>query len=184
MLETAYAHDGQVLVCGNGGSAADSEHIVGELMKGFARTRPVSAAVREQLKTASPETGAYLADHLQGALRALSLVSQTSLTTAFSNDVAPDMVFAQQVFGYGRPGDVLWGISTSGTSKNVVHAAHVARARGLGTLAFTGLEGGELAACSDVSIQVPFTETPAIQESHVVVYHALCLALEDRFFGP
>lgn len=184
MLEATYARDGQVLVCGNGGSAADSEHIVGELMKGFARPRPISAAVRDQLEAAAPDTGGYLADHLQGALRTISLVSQTSLTTAFSNDVAPDMAFAQQVFGYGRPGDVLWAISTSGNSKNVVHAAHVARARGLGTLAFTGLEGGDLAACADVAVRVPFTDTASIQESHIVVYHALCLALETRFFGP
>ncbi len=184
LLESAYADDRQVLVCGNGGSAADSEHIVAELMKGFALPRPVSTAVREQLALSSPETGVYLADHLQGALRAISLVSQTGLATAFSNDVAPDMAFAQQVFGYGRPGDVVWGISTSGTSANVVHAVQVGRARGLGTLGLTGRDGGALAAHCDVAIRVPCTVTAEIQERHLAVYHALCLALEARFFGP
>ncbi|WP_420454332.1 D-sedoheptulose-7-phosphate isomerase [Rubrivirga sp.] len=184
LLELAYADDGQVLVCGNGGSAADSEHIVAELMKGFALPRAVPASVRERLALSSPETGSYLADHLQGALRAVSLVSQTSLATAFSNDVAPDMAFAQQVYGYGRPGDVVWGISTSGNSANVVHALEVGRALGLRTLGLTGRDGGALAACCDVVVRVPYVDTAAVQERHVAVYHALCLALEARFFGP
>lgn len=183
VLEASFARDGQVLVCGNGGSAADSEHIVAELMKGFALSRPIPSHVRQQLAEASPDTGVYLADHLQGALRAISLVSQTGLATAFANDVAPDMAFAQQVFGYGRPGDVLWAISTSGDSANVVHAARVARARGLGTLALTGAGGGTLAGCCDVAIRVPATDTPGVQEQHLAVYHALCLALEARFFS-
>ena len=184
LLERSYTDDGQVLVCGNGGSAADSEHVVAELMKGFALPRPVPTSVRERLVASAPETGGYLADHLQGALRAVSLVSQTSLATAFSNDVAPDMAFAQQVYGYGRRGDVVWGISTSGDSANVVHALEVGRALGLRTLGLTGRDGGALAARCDVVVRVPYTETAAVQERHLAVYHALCLALETRFFGP
>ena len=123
---TATARVAKLLICGNGGSAADSEHIVGELMKGYFSRRPVPQAVRDRLASAFPENGLYLADHLQGALPAISLVSQTSLMTAFANDVAADMIYAQQVYGYGVEGDVLIGISTSGTSKNVVYALQVA----------------------------------------------------------
>lgn len=183
-LEAAFTAGGTVLVCGNGGSAADSEHIVAELMKGFALPRPLPATDRRQLEAAFPETGARLADHLQGALPAISLVSQTSLATAFANDVAPDMAFAQQVYGYGRPGDVVWGISTSGASANVIHAMQVARARGLRTLGLTGRSGGELAGLCDVTICVPHDDTATIQERHLALYHALCLALEAHFFGP
>ena len=183
-LAAAFAGGGQLLVCGNGGSAADAEHIVGELMKGFALPRPVPDAVRRQLAEAAPDAADYLADHLQGALPAISLVSHTSLTTAFSNDVAADLAFAQQVYGYGRPGDVVWGISTSGNSKNVVHALQVARARGLATVGLTGPGGGAVAGVADVTVRVPGADTAAVQEHHIAVYHALCRALEARFFGP
>ena len=179
----AYAAGGQLLVCGNGGSASDAEHIVGELMKGFALPRPVPADVRQQLIGAFPDHADYLADHLQGALPTISLVSHTSLMTAFSNDVAADMAFAQQVYGYGRPGDVVWGISTSGNSANVVHALQVGRARGLATVALTGEGGGQMAEIADVAIQVPYADTAEVQERHIAVYHAICRALETRFFG-
>lgn len=182
-LEGAFASGGTLLVCGNGGSAADSEHIVGELMKGFALPRPIPDDTRRQLADAAPGNARYLADHLQGALPAISLVSQTSLATAFANDVAPDMAFAQQVYGYGRAGDVVWGISTSGTSANVIHAMQVGRARGLKTLGLTGRSGGALTTFCDVCIRVPHDDTPTIQERHLTIYHALCLALEQRFFG-
>ncbi|MDX1497351.1 MAG: SIS domain-containing protein [Salinisphaeraceae bacterium] len=183
LLETTYAQGGKLLICGNGGSAADSEHIVGELMKGFTLSRPVPHDVRQRLTSAFPDNGRYLADHLQGALPAISLVSQTGLITAFANDVAGDMIFAQQVYGYGRSGDVTWGISTSGNSRNVIHALQVGQAVGLKTLGLTGQSGGQMAALCDVTICVPWRETADVQERHLAIYHALCTALEVRFFG-
>jgi len=181
MMET-FRGGGKALICGNGGSAADSEHIVGELMKGFKLKRSLPKAQREQLISASPEDGQYLADHLQGALPAVSLVSQTSLTSAFINDVASDMVFAQQVLGYGKPGDVLLGLSTSGNAKNVVNAVKVAKAIGLKAIGLTGKSGGALKNLCDVTIRVPAAETYAVQEYHLPVYHALCAMLEQEFF--
>jgi D-sedoheptulose 7-phosphate isomerase len=182
ILVACYRQGGKVLVCGNGGSASDSEHIVGELMKGYLSRRPLPADVRQQLGEAFPETGAYLADHLQGALPAISLVSQTSLVTAFANDVAPEMVFAQQVYGYGRPGDVLIGISTSGNSQNVLYAVQVARARGLHTIGLTGAGGGALGVTCTATIAVPAEPVAEIQEGHIAIYHAICAALEAAFF--
>jgi D-sedoheptulose 7-phosphate isomerase len=182
LLSESYRKGGKVLLCGNGGSAGDSEHIVGELMKGFTSKRPVPEAVRSMLSKAFPEDGEYLSNHLQGALPAISLVSQTSLITAFANDVAADMIFAQQVYGYGLKGDVLIGISTSGTSKNVVHALQVARAMSLRTIGLTGRSGGKMKAVCDVTICVPAESTPEVQQRHIAVYHALCLMLEEEFF--
>ena len=183
LLSDAYGKGGKVLICGNGGSAADSEHLVGELMKGYLRPRPISAAMRQALVAAHPADGQYLADHLQGALPAISLVSQTALLTAYANDVAADMVFAQQVYGYGRAGDVVIGISTSGRSKNVIYALQVGRALGLGTLGFTGQGGGLMPALCDVTIRVPWTQTADIQERQLAIYHALCGLLEEAFFA-
>ena len=175
---------GKVLICGNGGSAADSEHIVGELMKGFHRKRPVSAELRTQLMDAyGSQDGNLLADNLQGAIPAISLVSHTALITAFMNDVDPAMVFAQQVLGYGKPGDCLIALSTSGNSKNVVNAARLAQTLGLKTIGLTGETGGALASLCTVCIQVPSTSTPIIQQYHQVVYHALCAALEEALFA-
>jgi D-sedoheptulose 7-phosphate isomerase len=182
LLHATFAGGGKVLLCGNGGSAADCEHIVGELMKGYQAPRPLAAEVRAQLAAAFPQEGAYLADHLQGALPAISLVSQSGLITAFANDVAPDMVFAQQVYGYGRPGDALIAISTSGNSANVVNAVRVARAFGLHTLGFTGAAGGQLQSLCDVTVCVPSSQTATVQEYHLPIYHALCELLEDAFF--
>lgn len=173
---------GQILVCGNGGSAADSEHIVGELMKGFRSERRLTPSERDRLEREWGEAGAYLAGRLQGALPAISLTSQVGLVTAVANDVAADMVFAQQVHGYGRPGDALLAISTSGSSRNVVNAVMVARTRGLATIGLTGGGGGELARLCDVAIRVPFEETARIQERHLPIYHALCAKLEREFF--
>ena len=184
LLSACYRNGGLVLVCGNGGSAADSEHIVGELMKGFLSQRPVDAATRSKLLEALPNDGAYLSDHLQGALPAISLVSHAALTSAYANDVAPDMVFAQQVYGYGRPGDVLFALSTSGNSTNVVRALQVARALGLRTVGLTGSEGGRMRDLCDVAIRVPFDRVVEIQERHLPVYHALCTMLEAAFFAP
>ncbi len=182
LLRIMFEAGGTLLICGNGGSAADCEHIVGELMKGFRSKRPLSPDRRALLCAAEPEHGDYLADHLQGALPAISLVSQSGLMTAFANDVAPDMVFAQQVYGYGRAGDTLLGISTSGTSRNVLHALRVARAMKLRTIGLTGQDGGTMVGLCDVTIRVPYTDTARIQERHLPIYHTLCAMLEETFF--
>ena len=182
-LRDSFSQGGKLLICGNGGSAADSEHMVGELMKGFKLKRPLPDEDRQKFVNAFPEDGPYLAEHLQGALPALSLVSQSALFTAFANDVAADMVYAQQVYGYGRPNDVLLGISTSGDAENVLNALRVAKALGLGTLGLTGQSGGRMRALCDVTICAPFTEVFEIQERHLPIYHTLCLMLEQAFFG-
>jgi D-sedoheptulose 7-phosphate isomerase len=183
LLSGSFRRGGKLLVCGNGGSAADSEHIVGELMKGFHSRRPIPEADRARLAVAGGEEGRYLAERLQGALPAISLVSQVSLATAVANDVAADMVFAQQVYGYGRRGDALLGISTSGNAANVLNALRAARAFGLGTLGLTGAEGGRMKGLCDVLIRVPASSTPEVQLWHLKVYHALCTLLELEFFG-
>lgn len=176
LLSGCYENDGAVYVCGNGGSAADAEHIVGELMKSFTGHRPLPKDFTERLQDD------YITAHLEGALRAVSLTGQVSLSTAFANDVAHDLVFAQQVFGYGRSGDICWGLSTSGNSKNVLHALKTARAKGMKTLGMTGQGGGRMAESCDVCIRAPETETYKVQELHLPVYHTLCRMLEDRFF--
>jgi D-sedoheptulose 7-phosphate isomerase len=183
ILRECFSDGGKVLVCGNGGSAADSEHIVSELMKGFMLRRPLPESTRKRLLETCPENGRYLAGHLQGALPAISLVSQTSLITAYANDVAADMIFAQQVSGYGKTGDVVIGLSTSGNSPDVVHALQVGRALGLRTISFTGPGGEAVRPYSDVEIRVPAKEPPAIQEQHESIYHALCGMLEEEFFS-
>jgi phosphoheptose isomerase len=172
-----------IMTCGNGGSAADAGHITGELMKGFKLKRPVTPEERETLKSAFPGEGDYLADNLQRGIPALSLSDQTALTSAFINDVAPDMVFAQQVFGYGRAGDVLVAISTSGNSRNVVNACRVAKAFQIKTIGLTGEPGGRMKDLCDVAIRVPACETYRIQEYHLPVYHALCAMLETAHYS-
>ncbi len=174
LLYDCYAAGGKLQVCGNGGSAADCEHIVGELMKGFHKKR--------ELPAESP-VPADIAAGLQGALPAISLVSQSGLCTAFINDCAPDLVFAQQVYGYCKPGDVLLGLSTSGNSANVAAAARTARALGGKTLAVTGESGGRLALLCDVCVRLPSCDTASIQELTLPVYHTLCALLEDAFFA-
>ena len=177
-----YRNGGKIMTCGNGGSAADALHIVGELMKSFVLPRPVDEETKSRLNELREDSG-YIIANLQKALPALSLVSETALITAFSNDQAPDMVFAQQVYGYGNEGDVLISISTSGNSKNVVYASEVAAAKGLTVVALTGATGGRLKSLADILINVPETETYKIQELHLPVYHAICLAVENAFFG-
>jgi D-sedoheptulose 7-phosphate isomerase len=183
LLRRSVLNGGKVLVCGNGGSASDSEHIVGELMKGFNLKRPLSPQQTAALEAANPGEGALLASKLQGTIAAVSLVSQTGLITAIANDTDADMIFAQQVLGIGRRGDVLLALSTSGNSRNVVAAAKVARAFGLKVLALTGEGGGRLAPLADVAIRVPATHVAEIQELHLPVYHWLCAQLEDDLFG-
>lgn len=184
LLQNCLAMGKKILVCGNGGSAADSEHIVGELMKGFHLKRPVDTQFRHRLNEHfGDENGEDLADHLQGAMPAISLVSQSALLTAFMNDVDASMVFAQQVYGYGKPGDCLLVLSTSGNSKNIIKAVQVAAACGVKTIGMTGENGGELAPLCEVCIRVPSNSTPVIQQYHQKVYHALCAELEVHFFG-
>ena len=181
-LVECFASGGKLLIAGNGGSAADAEHMVGELMKSFVKRRPVSPALKEALVAADPEAGAELADTLQGALPAIALDGHPALGTAWINDCNPLMGFAQQVLGYGKSGDVLIAVSTSGTSRNVLHAVTVAKALGLRTVGLTGRSGGELALRCDVCIRVPESETYKVQELHLPVYHAICQMLEERFF--
>jgi len=181
-LVECYENGGKVLIVGNGGSAADSEHIVGELMKGFIKNRPVSAEMYEALVAVDPVRGEALAKNLQGGLPAIALTAHTSLNTAFANDRDPVMIYAQQVNGYGKPGDVFLGISTSGNAENVMYAAVTAKAKGMKVLALTGKDGGKLAKVADTSIIVPVQETYKIQELHLPIYHVLCLMLEDYFY--
>ena len=183
ILEECYTHDGKLLIAGNGGSAADSEHIAGELMKRFKTPRPVPADFAEKLQEVDPIRGPELAKNLERGLMAIPLVAHEALSTAYINDVDGLGVFAQQLYGFGRPGDVFLGISTSGNSKNVMSATVVAHALGLKVIGLTGAKGGELASVADVAIRVPETETFMIQELHLPVYHCLCLMLEERFFG-
>ena len=182
MLRDCFAGGGKLLIAGNGGSCADAEHIVGELMKGFVKRREVSDSFAECLRNADEVRGAELAKKLQGGLPAIALTGHAGLSTAYLNDVDGDLIFAQQTYGYGRPGDVLIGISTSGNAKNVMYAMTVAKALGMKTIGLTGKDGGALKREADVSVVVPETETFKIQELHLPVYHALCLMLEERFF--
>lgn len=181
-IKTSYENGGKLLIAGNGGSAADSEHIVGELMKGFKKPRKLSPAQQESLKAVNEELGTVLADNLQGALPAIALDGHPALTTAYMNDCEPLLCFAQQVNGYGKKEDVFLGISTSGNSKNVLYAATVAKAKGMKVVGLTGQKDSKLKDLADVTIQVPQTETYMIQELHLPVYHCLCLMLEDYYF--
>lgn len=183
ILEECYKNDGKLLIAGNGGSAADSEHIAGELMKRFKTPRPISPEFAKKLKEIDPIRGENLANNLERGLMAIPLVAHEALTTAYINDVDGLGVFAQQLFGFGRPGDVFLGISTSGNSKNIMSATVVARALGIKVIGLTGNSGGELATVADVCIKAPANETYMIQEYHLPIYHCLCLMLEDCFFG-
>lgn len=183
VMEECYENDGKLLIAGNGGSAADAEHIAGELMKRFKTPRPVTSEFAEKLIKIDPVRGENLAKNLERGLMAIPLVAHEALTTAYINDVDGLGVFAQQLFGFGRPNDVFLGISTSGNSKNIMSATVVARALGLKVIGLTGATGGELATVANVSVKVPATETYMIQELHLPIYHCWCLMLEDRFFG-
>lgn len=178
----SYRSGKKLLVCGNGGSAADSEHIVGELMKSFKKKRAIDGEVKTRL-LALGEDGEKLAASLEGTLRAVSLASHPALSTAFNNDKDPSVTFAQQLYGYADDGDVLVAISTSSSSRNCVLAAVTAKAKGVKTIALTGKNPGRLSALADVAILVPETETYKVQELHLPVYHCLCAMLEEEFFG-
>jgi len=175
MMRCSLAEGGKLLLCGNGGSGADAEHWAGELLKGFGSKRPIGGKLLEQL-------GAELAGKLQGALPVIPLTGFLGLRTAWQNDCDPDYVYAQLVLAFGRPGDTLVGISTSGNSKNVAPALEAAKRLGLKTVALTGAGGGKAAQIAHASIRVPSCETYLIQEMHLPIYHTLCLMLEDEFF--
>lgn len=183
LLEKSYSKGKKLLVAGNGGSAADSEHIVGELMKGFKLARKLDTSYQKRLMNEDEELGKVLAENLQGALPAIALDGHPALTTAYMNDCEPLLCFAQQVNGYGNKGDIFLGISTSGNSKNILYAAITAHARGMKVIGLTGSKDSRLSKIADVCIQVPDTETYKIQEYHLPVYHCLCLMLEERFYG-
>lgn len=183
LLEESYENGGKLLVAGNGGSAADAEHIVGELMKGFKMARKPKPDFVEKLVAENEELGIVLAENLQGALPAIALDGHPALSTAYMNDCEPLLCFAQQVNGYGNLGDVFLGISTSGNSNNVLYAATTAHAKGLKVIGLTGAKDSKLSQMSDVCIRAPHSETYMIQELHLPIYHCLCLMLEDRFFG-
>ncbi len=185
IMEECFATGHKLLIAGNGGSCADGEHIVGELMKGFKLQRKCTEEFAKKLKSIDAERGAELAEKLQGGLPTIALDNHQALNTAYVNDVENGglLTYAQQVYGYGKAGDVLLGISTSGNSKNVAYAAVVASAKGMKVIGLTGAKGGNLANAADVTIKVPETETYMIQELHLPVYHCLCLMLEERFFG-
>lgn len=183
IMEECYLNGKKLLIAGNGGSAADSEHIVGELMKRFKIPRPVSNEFAEKLRKIDPLKGATLAKNLECGLMAIPLTAHEALNTAYINDVDGLEAFAQQLFGFGRQGDVFLGISTSGNSKNILYATVVARALGIKIIGLTGADGGELANVADVAVKVPEIETYMIQELHIPIYHCWCLMLENKFFG-
>lgn len=182
VIINSYEKGGKLLACGNGGSSSDSDHIVGELMKSFEGKRPLNSEVKNKLVEVGGERGAYLAQNLQQGLPAISLTAHTALTTAVSNDIDAEVIFAQQVTGYGVAGDVLVGMSTSGNSQNVIDAILVAKAKGVITIGFTGETGGKMKELCDVIINVPEKRTAYVQEFHLPVYHTLCLMIEDHFF--
>ena len=183
ILEESYVDGGKLLVAGNGGSAADSEHIVGELMKGFENPRKLSAEYRKKLEAVDLGMGKILGENLQGGLPAIALDGHLALSTAYMNDCEPLLCFAQQVNGFGNERDVFLGISTSGNSMNILYAATVAKAKGMKVIALTGSKDSKLSEMADVTIRSSQTRTYMIQEHHLPIYHCLCLMLEDRFFG-
>ena len=180
ILENCFKNGNKLLVAGNGGSAADALHIVGELMKSFVLPRKLSHELCEAIDS-NCEHVDYLKENLQMALPAIALVGEIGLTTAYSNDVTPDLIFAQQVLGYGNAGDVFLGISTSGNSQNIIYAAEVAKAKGMYVIGLTGKTGGSLVGVCDVCIKVTEIETYKVQELHLPVYHAICLEVENFF---
>lgn len=183
IIEASYANGGKLLVAGNGGSSSDAEHMVGELMKGFLLPRKCNDEMAARFKAVDPELGAVLSENLQGALPAIALHGHYALSTAFMNDCLPQLCFAQQVNGYGKSGDVFFGISTSGNSENVLYAAVTAKAKGMRVVGMTGEKESKLSAIADVCIRVPGTEAFRIQEYHLPIYHCICMMLEERFFG-
>ncbi len=182
-LIACYEKGNKILVCGNGGSCSDSDHIVGELMKGFENMRPVGKSMKNKLAEIAGERGMYLARKLQQALPAISLTAHSALITAIANDTGASLIFAQQVVGYGNAGDVIIGASSSGNSQNVIDALITAKAKKLTVIGLTGVTGGKMKAFCDILINVPEKRTAFVQELHLPVYHTICLMVENHFFG-
>ena len=182
-LIRCYQNGNKVLICGNGGSSSDSDHIAGELLKGFEQKRPLDDSMKNRLMAVSGKRGSFLAEKLQSGLPAISLTSHTSLMTAVANDTDASLIYAQQAIAFGKPGDVLLGISTSGNAQNVLDAAITARAKGMTVIGMTGETGGKLKSFCDILINVPERRTSFVQELHLPVYHTLCLIVEHHFFG-
>jgi len=176
VIADCYRAGGKLLLCGNGGSAADADHCAAELLKGFLHKRPISGKRRDEL-------GDALAANLQGAFPAIALGGLVAATTAWANDCQPEYVYAQLVHGLGRSGDVLLAFSTSGNARNVAHAVDVANRIGMKTIGMTGVTGGRLRELAQTCVRVPASETYLIQELHLPIYHCICLVLEDQFFG-
>lgn len=183
IIYNTYYNDNKLLVCGNGGSASDSQHIVGELMKSFKLKRDLSDVVKEAISSDYPNDYDFLVDNLQEGLPVISLVGENSLLTAIANDISVDLIFAQQVLNYGRYGDTLLAISTSGKSKNVLYVCKIAKVLGMNVVGLSGEDGGELINLCDSIICVPSNETYIIQEYHLPIYHTICLAIENEFYG-
>lgn len=183
LIIKTYEGGGKILLCGNGGSSSDCDHIAGELMKGFLLKRPIESRVAAKIRAAFPHDAEFLLQNLQGALPAVNLSHGGAMGSAFSNDVCPETVYAQQVLGLGREGDLLFAISTSGKSKNIISAAKVAKALKITTLALTGGAPSELSRIADCAISAPGDETYKIQEYHLPIYHYLCRETEKHFFG-
>lgn len=183
LLLACFTGGNKLLVCGNGGSASDSEHIVGELMKTFMLDRPLDTGMKEKIQSAYPEYAEQMITNLQRAVPAISLVSETALMTAYTNDNSAEMAFAQQVLSYGCAGDILLAITTSGNSSNVLNAARIARLTGVQVIGLTGESGGRLKALSDVCICAPSSITYQIQEYHLPIYHCMCACVENELFG-
>jgi len=183
LLRNSFENNGKLLICGNGGSAADADHIVGELMKRFSIPREIPRNLKNTLSSDYGKKGKYMSEKLEGALPAISLNGHSALSSAFANDVDAELIYGQQVVGYGNKEDVLMGISTSGNAKNVIAAMIVAKAKGMKVLGLVGRDGGEFNMYCDVLINVGGDCTPQIQELHLPVYHVLCQTLEYHFFG-
>ncbi len=173
---------GTIFLCGNGGSAADAEHIVGELMKSFMKKRPLPSEVREKFSAIAGDKADFIADNLEGSIRAVSLVSGVSLPTALANDTSAELIFAQQLYGLAKEGDILFSISTSGNAQNVINALYVAKALGCVSIGLTGKTGGKMAELVDIEIRAPHDSTPIVQELHLPIYHCICAILEEELF--
>lgn len=182
MLISAFQNGNKLLLCGNGGSCADCDHIAGEFLKGFLLKRPVNEELKNKMAEQYGETGKDIADKLQQGLPTISLNTHSAAISAFENDVDPELIYAQQVLAYGKPGDVLVGISTSGNAKNVASAVMTANALGLHTIGLTGKDGGKLAQFAEIPLIMPQCETYRIQEDHLAVYHLLCAVVESELF--
>ncbi len=182
-MEQCYASKGKLLIAGNGGSAADAEHIVAELMKSFKLPRMPDSSFPRALMAVDEVLGRELSMKLQGGLPAIALHNHQALNTAYSNDVVGYLCYAQQIYGYGNENDVFLGLSTSGNSENIINAAIVAKAKRMKVIALTGIPGGYLSKIADISVRAPEEETYMVQELHLPIYHCWCLMLEERFFG-